>query len=165
MSDERLRAALDGYTSEALTLRFAADPLPGSHATPQQILGALTDTRRRLDRLEELLGFAIRLRAATHRVHAQATATHDDAWDAAVVDERNAPVARGGDYTSARERHAYANLAVLDHRHTQRRAADLLSSCDEAVDLLKLTHRGLDGVRHDLGTILRTITFESTLER
>lgn len=99
-----------------------------------------------------------------------ATQTAEDAWDRAsqLVREqaRNIPVTRRSDeFLTGKERAADTNLAVLDQRIAARQAADLAHTCDEAVDVLRLSHRGLDGVRQDLLTILRTLAFESHLER
>lgn len=163
MSDD-VQAALNGYLQQALALRFDGEP-PSLHATPKELLDALLDTRHRLDRAEAILGRAIRLRARAHRASAAATAVADDAWDWAVQRARSAPVTRGGEYSSARERHADANLAVLDVRRAARAATDLVSSCDEATDVIRLAHRGLADLRYELLTVLRTLQFESHLER
>ncbi len=153
-----------GYLAEARTLREVG-PLPGVAASPVDVVGFLVDVRARQDRVEELLVQAIRLRAAAQRAAAQLSAQADDAWDTAVRRVRSAPVQSGGEYSSARERHAEANLAILDQRHAARTATDIAHRCDEIADLIRLTHRGLDTTRADAHALLRTLAFESHLER
>ncbi len=45
------------------------------------------------------------------------------------------------------------------------RSDALFALADEAYDYLKTAHRGLDGVRHDVISIVRSFSFESNLER
>lgn len=149
--------------SEALNLR-QVEP-PPVLAGPAELSAYLVDARGRLDRVEEHLSLALRIRATVQRSLANATATADDAWDVAITTRRSAPLVRGDEYSSARERYAEANLATLDARKAVRRLTDLASRCDEAVDVLRLCHRGLDGVRHDALTMFRALAFESHLER
>jgi hypothetical protein len=163
MSDE-VRAALAAYMETALELRFGV-ALPVSQSAPSEISECLLDVRTRLDRVEAMYTGAIRIKARAHRAAAHAKATFDDAWDTAAVDRRTAPVRRGDEYATAKERHAEANLATLDLRHSSRAADELAHHCDEAVDVLRLAHRGLDGVRQDILTMLRAAQFESHLER
>lgn len=163
MSDD-IRELLSGYAGEALDLRFAGG-LPGPQSAPKQILDALLDVRRRLDRVEALLGRAVRIRARCARASAAAKAAADDAWDRAAQRGRSAPVARGDEFSSARERHADANLAVLDERRAAREAAGLADHADEAVEVLRLAHRGLADLRQDVMAILRALQFESHLDR
>ena len=158
-------AALEALIVEALELRFAGK-LPVAPAAPTTVLDALIDTRARLDRIEELLGRCLRLRAVAAQTHAMAVATADDAWDVVIHRLRTAPVSAGAnEYSTKGERHAEANLATLDLRHAVRTAAERLHHCDKAVDVIRLAHRGLDGVRSDLHTWLRSAAFESHLDR
>lgn len=163
MSDD-VRAVLAGYITEALDLRFSGESLkPG--ASPAEVLDNLYGVRLRLDRIEELHARALRVKARAQRAATLATATADDAFDRAAQTRRTAPVIRGDEFSSARERTAEANLATLDERIAARQATDLAHHTDEAVDVIRLVHRGLDGVRHDLHTVLRAMTLETNLER
>jgi len=155
---------LTGHVRETLDLRLGAE-LPHPQATPSEVLAGLQDIRRRIDRVEELLSQVMRARARAQRAATLAQAEADDAWDEAIRRVRSAPLQAGGEYSSARERHAEANLAILDRRHAARRAAELAHQCDEATDVIRLAHRGLDGVRQDCLAILRALAFESHLER
>lgn len=163
MSDD-VRAALSSYVAEALNLRFSG-ALPTSAASVADMLDALLDVRQRLDRVEELLTKVIRLRARVHRAATLTTATVDESWDRAVQAQRTAPVSRGDNFSGPRERYAEANLTVLEERRAARIATELASHADEAHDVIRLVHRGLDGVRHDHLTILRAVQFETSLDR
>lgn len=155
---------LEAQRREAVKLRFEVTPLPIT-ATVPQVLASLLDVRQRLDRVEELLGQAVRVRAAVHRQRALDQAAADDDWDTAVTAARAAPVTRGDEYSSARERAAAANLSTMSARRTARRSVELAQRCDEAVDLIRLSHRGLGDIRQDHLAILRALQFETTLDR
>lgn len=163
MSEDAL-TILKNYLTEALDLRFGHE-LPGPQATPQDIFTALLDVRQRLDRIEHFLAAATRARHRTRAAVDLATAVAEDAWDEQIHQQRQAPVSTGPDYTSAKERHAEANLATMDQRRAVRAAAATHHAVDEVFEVLKLTHRGLDGTRHDLLGILRGLQIETALER
>lgn len=154
---------LDNTVTEAIGLRVGAD-LAGT-LDPADLAATLRDVRARQDRVEELLRTTLRLRARAHRRAQLAQHGLDDAFDQALHNHRAAPVARGGEFTSAHERDAEANLATIDLRFAARTANTLAHRCDETVDVLRLTHRGLDGVRQDIHALLRAAAFESHLER
>lgn len=168
MTADDIRTTVEAYIAEALELRVAVEvPAPGSD--PKRVLESLLSTRQRLDRVEELLHRALRIRHRVQRSLTIVRAQHDDARDTALTNakqQRGGPVTRDNDqYTSAQERNAEANLATLELRRTLRQAEEVASYCDEAVDLLRLAHRGLEGVRVDHMTIVRSTQFESTLDR
>lgn len=162
--DGQIRQVLTTYVAEALDLRFGGK-LPTSGATVPDMLEALLDVRQRLDRVEEILTRIIRLRARLRRNATIATASVDESWDRAVQNIRTAPVSRGGDLSGPRERYAEANLIVLDERRSARAVEELAGHADEAHDVVRLVHRGLDGVRHDHLTILRAVQVETSLDR
>ena len=152
------------HVAEARMLREVG-PLPGVTAAPVDMVTYLQDVRARQDRVEQLLSQAIQVRSAARRAAAALAAVADDAWDEAIKRTRARPVQPGGEYTSARERHADANLTIIDQRHAARAAADTADRCDELTELIRMIHRGLDTTRTDLHALLRTLTFESHLER
>lgn len=160
-----IAAILHGYVTEARTLRAGLDPLPGSESAPADIVEYLRNVRARIDRVEHLLTTTVVLRGRAVRVATARTQDADDDWDEAIVRVRSAPVRRNDEYSSARERNAEANLATLEARRVAREAAEFQHLCEEAVEALRLIHRGLDGVRHDTLTVLRLAQFESHLER
>lgn len=159
---------LDQFVStminEVLTLRTTVQ-WPSLEAGPSELLHFLLDIRKRQDRVEEIFSSVVRLRSRAQRVSSIADAVVEDAWDKAAVKRRGAGVQRGDEFSSARERHAEANLDVLDLRHAARQAAQQAQLADEAVDVIRLAHRGLDGVRQDVLTVLRALQFETHLER
>lgn len=150
---------------EARTLRASLGPMPGSQAAPHEVHEYLLDVRRRLDRTEQHLVQALRVRNATRRLGTAAGHVAEDDWDAAILRIRKAPVRRGDEYSSARERTAEANLATVDVRRQARDRAGDLDLAEGTVEVLRLIHRGLDGVRHDTLAVLRQVAFESHLER
>ncbi len=158
-------AVLDEYLSEAQDLRTSLPPMPDTQAAPAEVHDYLLDVRRRLDRMEHLLATAVRVRGRVRRAAANATHQADDDWDEAILKVRAAPVRRHDEYSSAKERSAEANLATMTARRAARAAADLASTCDEAAEVLRLLHNGLDNVRRDTLTVLRLVQFESHLER
>ena len=156
---------LDGFIREALELRFGGDALRRG-AAPAEIVESLRQTRQRLDRVEQLLSKAIRIKANGRQHCAAVTATAELAWDRAAMARRNAPVTRGGEeFSSARERHAEANLATLTEQAAVRVAEERVRQCEEAESMIRLAHRGLEGVRQDHLAMLRMVQFESTLDR
>lgn len=128
-------------------------------------MATVVDVRKRLDRVEAILARTIRIRGMAKRNLAMAQATADDAFDRVIDANRSAVTSRGNEYSSARERAAEANLATLDLIHRARHAAASASICDDAVEVVRLSWRGLDGLRQDLQTIMRSMAFESNLER
>jgi len=156
---------LNTHLTEAILLRGELPPMPGTQAAPHEVHEHLLDVRRRLDRVEHLLALGLRVRAMAHRGVARSTADAEEAWDDAILRVRSAPVRRGDEYSSARERAAEANLATIEARRAVRAAQDAASHCDEAVDVLRTLHRGLDSVRQDTLAVLRLMQFESHLER
>lgn len=166
---ERSISSLDAAAEEALELRFGFTP-PTFDADPAVLLAALQHCRQRLDRLEELLAISLRIKAAADRDRSLHTARADDAWDLAIHDarssRRNTAVLNTRDeFSSAKEREAEANLTTLDLRRAARVCTDLAGQAGAHCELLRLLHRGLDSARHDLLTALRTLAFESTLDR
>lgn len=154
---------LDQAVTEAVKLR--ADTDLGGTLDPADLAHTLRDIRGRQDRVEELLRQVTRIRGRA--VLAAQLAQHklDDGVDQALHTNRTASVSRLGEYSSAHERDAEANLATIDLRFAARAAHQLARRCDETVDVLRLTHRGLDGIRQDIHALLRASAFESHLER
>lgn len=161
MSDE-LSGLLDDYRAEVIELRMGA-VLPGAYASTQDLLDSLLDVRQRVDRVEEILGNVLRLRATAALKHTAIRIQVDDAWDEAAVRQRASSVR--DEYSSAKERTAATNLEVLDLRRIERVADGVTRRCDEAVEFIRLRYRGLTDVRQDLLTIIKARQFESSLDR
>lgn len=162
MSFDVLGPVLHDLVEESIKLRMEVK-LPGAHATTESMLDTLLEVRVRLDRLEELVGNILRLRAGFRRKYTAVRIEVDDAWDQAAVRQRGASVR--DEYSSAKERSAATNLEVLDLRRAERIADVDARSCDEAVEQIRLRYRGLCDVRLDLLAIVKARQFESTLDR
>ncbi len=156
---------LAAWVQEAMDLTYSAQVPDLSVAPISTAAEALTDIRRRMDRVQELFAKVMQLRASAHRNAIAAKALADDAWDSAAMKRRAAPVQRGEEFYSAREREAEANLASLAQIRAMREAAELHHRCDEAYEVIRLHHRGLERVRADILATLRSVQFESHLER
>lgn len=162
VSSGRVRELLDEYSREAVQLRMGAE-LPRHDSAPSDVLHCLLDVRQRLDRVEELLATSLRLRGVATRQLTACRIIADDAWDEAAVAARQSGVR--DEYSSAKERTAVANLEVIDLRRAERKADEIARVCTETVEFLRLRYNGLAGVRQDLLAWLRSVQFESTLDR
>jgi hypothetical protein len=164
MSDEEtgLRPTLDRYVTECVHLRMGAQ-LPRPDAATGELLDALLDVRRRMDRVEELLATTLQLRGMAARKHTVFRIQVDDAWDEVAVRQRRH--AARDEFSSAKERAAVANLEVLDQRRLERTADVDARLCDEAVETIRLRMRGLSDVRQDILAVVKIRQFESSLER
>lgn len=153
---------LDDILDEVVRLRMEIT-LPSVEASGTTLLESLLDTRRRLDRIEELYANTLRIRAHLAAVHTAVRIETEDAWDTAAVNHRQHGLR--DEYSSAKERTAAANLHVLDLRRVERTADKRLRAADAAVEFVRARLRGCEGVRQDLLAILRNRQFESTLDR
>lgn len=159
---EQVSERLRNFRDEVETLR-AGCVLPGPHTSPQDVLNCLLDVRQRLDRTEELYRLTLMLRNAVHRSWTTHRHAVEDAWDTAATESRKGAVR--DEYSSAKERQAMTNLAVLDLRRSERELGDAARVADEHVETIRLMHRGLADIRQDVLAILRAQQFESTLDR
>lgn len=156
---------VERIVDEVSDLRFGT-PRLHADASPSDIIEALQDVRQRLDRVEFLLVNAMRtastLQAALHVVQADSS----DAFDTAITGQRNknAPLL-GGEYTSAKERQAAANIAIIDKLRAGRKAQLNHRMVADCVETVKVMHRGLESVRHDYLGALRAHQFETVLDR
>jgi hypothetical protein len=153
---------MEALVSECVHLRSAAQ-LPRVDASSGELLEALLDVRRRLDRVEELLATALQLRSVASRNHTLRNIQVDDRWDEVAVRLRQSAVR--DEYSSAKERAAAANLEVINERRTERVARLSLALCDDAVDRIRLRMRGLQDLRQDLLALVRMLQWETTIDR
>jgi hypothetical protein len=160
--DADLPSALSRLVDDAIGLRMGAQ-LPRIDAAPRELSESLLAIRASLDRMESLLATALQLRGLAARQHTVADISVSDAWDQVAVRQRQS--AARDEYSSAKERAAATNLEVLDLRRVERDAHRRLDLCDEAVDSIRLRHRGLQDVRADCLALIRLMQFESSLER
>lgn len=158
--------SLEELVAEAVELRFGGSGLPEGQVTPAVAQEVLLDTRKRLDRVEEILVRVIRLRGSARRRASAEQDQVDDAWAKSIQQIANSPQRRSGyDYSGAKERYAEADLNVLDLRIKQRKASNVADQTQTAYDVVKTCHRGLDTLRTDCTAFLRSLQFESHLER
>jgi hypothetical protein len=157
-------SSLEKIRDEVLSLRFAGS-LPPAAAAPSEVLENLVEARTRLDRTEELLYRVLRMQShlAAERVKAEAAA--EEAWDASVVRQRQGSVRRSDEFVAPKEKYAEANLATIDLRRVVRLAAEQETQVSDLLVVVNKAHRGLDGLRQDLTTMLRAVQFENTMSR
>jgi hypothetical protein len=161
-----LASDLDRLIEEALRLR-QSEALPSIDQGPAEVLAQLALVRTRLDRLEELLSIAVRFRGRIREALKAANASVEDRWAEVVSAPSRRPRAGSDGWSGSapRERYAEADLATLDQKRVQRRVEKSSDLANDAVDLIRQAHRGLDSTRLDLHLILRAMSVESFLER
>jgi hypothetical protein len=157
---------LERLIEEALRLRQSL-PLPTIDQGPVEVLERLADVRTRLDRLEELLSIAVRIRGRLRASLKEANASVEDRWAEFVSAPSRRPRAGSDGWSGSapRERYAEADLATLDQKRLQRRVEKASDHSNDAVDIIRQAHRGLDSTRLDLHLVLRAMSVESVLER
>lgn len=161
---------LDRWMTEAFELRFNeieghAPEIPDPELGPPEILASLLRIRKRLDRVDGLLFRAAKLRSRAQIGAAADEASVSDKWATELGRVRNAPARHRDDFSGPRERYAEADLAVLDLRRTARLSASTAAAAKDAYDVISKCWWGLDGLRQDHLAVLRTLQFESSLER
>jgi hypothetical protein len=156
---EQIRTTVKQWVAEAIALRAGAHLPDTAVVSPQQLRDALVDCRGRLDRVDELLVSATRLKATEQRDAVRCRAYYETQWDQAA---QRVPAV---EYASARERLAQVNLFVVADARAARVADEAVSYATEGYDVLRTIQRGLDGLRMDIHRMLTAITFESGLER
>lgn len=162
-----LNPNLEALITEALGLRSGL-VLPSIDQGPVEVLERLIEVRTRLDRVEELLSRAVRFRTAVRVRLKEASGSLDEAWASkvaqpAAVRRRAASDGWGG--AAPRERYAEADLATLEEKRNVRRLEQWFDQVNDAVEVIRQAHRGLDTTRQDLHLILRAMSVESSLER
>lgn len=154
-------AVLEVAITKAQERRKAIGALyPRAGATPNEVLRALQLMRPYLDELEQLLMLTRRMRGMADEALIQARGAADDAWDSAARGKGSA-VRDGG----PRERYAHFNLEAVEERITLREAEQYQLQASATFDAVQMLYRGADGMRHDLHVMVRSATFESSLER
>lgn len=155
-------AQLEVLRSEATELRFGVS-LPARVATPQEVLDRLHEVRANYDRVEELMQTAYRIKERLARDAAFHAAVHEDAWDTEMNRYNRSPVRRG-EFEAPKERYSEVNLTTLEQKRAARQAQRTLSHATEVWNSIKTSYRGLDTLRSDVLTMLRTAQVLSTLE-
>lgn len=149
----------EAWIAEAVQLRSEVDMPIGWAPGPADLRDLLTQVRARQDRVDELVVNTTRLRAAASRAAVAAKAELDDKWDAAAA---RVPAS---DFQTGRDRQAQINLLIVGTARAARQADEKLSRASEAVDVLRVVQRSLDGFRIDVHRLLQALTIEQSLER
>lgn len=168
--DSQLSERLNAWVGECVILRFGREDeevtLPPVTATPQEVLNSLIEVRKRLDRVHEIMAQSTRLKSRAIRNKFAAKYEAEDAWDHALEKQRMQSVRRNSsEFEGPKERYSKANLESFKEQRTARQAEVLASKVEEADEVIRQCHWGLDTLRQDHLTMLRTLGFESTLER
>lgn len=158
--EKQLKTLVD----EALTLRFSAE-VSLDYSSPKTLIDSLLACRARLDRLEELLAVATRAKGRATRAAQEARRVADEAWDTHSVSARSGPVTRRQEYVGAKENYADNNLATLNEQRNARIAERLADYTAECYQVIRTVYHGLDNFRSDHLAIIRSMSFESHLER
>lgn len=161
------REVIKGWIEEAVKLRYSLELASYTDLiAPWLITEQLQNVRQRLDRIEELVILSVRARASLKRSHQQVKDELQVAWDSRLTD--NSAVRRPvltQEFVTGKEKFADANLATLELQRKERLASELVSFADESVEVIRQLHRGLDGIRQDLLTQVRSLQVETSLER
>ncbi len=161
---QQLDTKLTDLVKEALELRFQSS-LPSATATPQAVVDSLLDCRIRADRLEGIYIQVVQIRARAARMAAAAKAEADDAWATSIMDMKSRASRNRDQFEGPRERYAEADLASMDFKRKARKAEEVLGLADESSDVIRTAYRGLNEVIQDHRTWLRSLQFQTTLEK
>lgn len=129
--------------------------------TPAQILASLQEVRKRLDRVELVLVTLVRVRGRAHIGMTAAQHKAEDQWD---IVAHQAQQGSQREYQGPRERYASFNVQTLPALRERRATEELHKEVDVAVEAVRTMHRGLDGIRNDLTTMLRAMSVQERLE-
>lgn len=169
-AQDELETWLNTQVREAMRQRALepgnyAEYAPGGIPDPRTLINALVGVRARMDTVESILAALIRAKSRTARAAKAARYAADDAWNANSIRTRNTPGVRRDEYVGAKEHYADNNLASFNEQRQARASERLADYAAECLDVVRLVHRGLDSHRTDLNVIMRTLAFESHLER
>lgn len=162
-AEAKLREAVD----VARKLRDVGALPPIEHG-PVAVLSMLQLVRVRLDEVETVLSQVSSFRTGARALLREAEASVDDKWAESVGQApASAPnrASFSGFETAPRERYAKADVAVLGERRAARKRGRVLDAASDALDQIRLAHRGLDGIRMDLHLLLRAQGIEGRYER
>jgi|SRR6187431_2372524 len=166
MSQE-LENSLLSWATEALELRHgeAGDP-DGKVGLPPYELGTeayilmLQRVRQRLDRTEELQSKARQAKGRVTRLREQSAFEASLAYDTALQKGK----LKFQEYVSAAEKSADATLASIDEKRKEHQMKRLESVATETYDVISQCYWGLEKLREDVKSMLRTFQFISSEE-
>jgi hypothetical protein len=161
---EEIEKRIAELLTEALNLRSESS-MPYSEASPQVVLNSLLDNRQRVDRLEGIYLQVIQIRARLSRKTSAVKAEAEDSWAEALASMKSQGSRNRDQYEGPRERYAEADLATLELKRKARKAEELLGVAVEADDVIKTALRGLNEVIQDHRIWLRSLQFQTYLEK
>lgn len=154
------------YLKEAAELRYTA-PVVKSTGDQSELLQALQDYRTRLDRIEYLLVRAVIRKGEAYRAMKDAQEQASNKWDESLArskEQKTVSLVAAQEFVAPKEKYAAANIATVEERHAVRKAENVFSWADTAVDALQKMYRGLDSARQDLLTRIKAIPMVSGME-
>lgn len=162
---QQVREQLGAWVAQVIALRRqVTDAFPAAGSPPGMFYTALLATRAAMDQTEEILRSATSYSRASRRWAQDAEFAEADEFDRRSAQARRA--GRGvGDYTTGRERQADVNLQMLPTTRENRAKQRIRDECDEFLETIRITYRGMDSTRQDIATALRYFQWESNLER
>lgn len=161
---DELKTKLESLVEEALALRTSAR-LPQFGADVHTVVDSLLDMRHKADRLEGLHIQAVQIKAKINRLYSAHKAEADDAWASSIMEQKSAGARNRDQYEGPRERYAEADLASMVQKRKARKAEELLSLADEADSIIRIAFKGLNEIIQDHRTWLRSLQFQSYLEK
>lgn len=165
----KIESLVMSWVDEALDLRHGSagdekGPLRGWGSTddsPSEIMDLLLRVRVRSDRVDELLSKVTQARGRAKRAKDEAAF----AADVALITATQNRAARRVEFSTGKEREADAKLDSLEERRIAHQADRLVSTTNEAYEVINQVHWQLDAIRKDLRASLHALQFESSLER
>jgi hypothetical protein len=157
------KAVLAALREEAVQLRFSVT-LPASEADPQEITNSLLEARAKTDRVEGVYYKVVQIKSQVSRDLATRRALHEEQWAQSLISQKRSPVAQGDNFIGPRERYAEADLATITLKRDVRLAEELMSLSDECHEIVRTCLRGLNDLRQDHLSWLRSIQVQSYLE-
>lgn len=131
----------------------AGDSMPVLH-------DRLLHARGVLDRLEEILATVILVHTRTKEQVADTRYDNDDAWNRIAASPRR----NVGLESAPRERYAEYAMHTVKEQVAFRQAEKAERQAGAVVEILRLYHRGVDGVRRDLDSRIRSLAWDLHLE-
>lgn len=127
----------------------------------ETIHSMLVKNRRQIERMEEIVGNLVLLRARTQQAVNARKAAYDDAY----MEAANKPSIGFGDYQSAKEKDAHFNASCVEESMSLRKAERTHSDVSSAHEYCRIMLRGAEGNQRDLELRMRLMSVANVLER
>lgn len=153
---------LAGYIDKSFELRHSV-PKVSFNDSVEVLESARFSIRQNIDQLEEHLNGATRFKGEAERSLADAKAIYEHDWDAACREDKP-KMAFGSDMIAPRERYAAASLKVMKQKVDLDRAEEVLSFAKETLEVIKNMHKGLDGYRLEVLSMIKSRSVPTAAE-